>query len=95
MRLLTGFACLLIAFAAHAERRVVITTTEAAHLQNTFDNSANQNKAIAWRGLGYTYVELGELEKAQQAYEESLRLEPGNSIATDELEYIRKRRDSK
>lgn len=67
----------------------------AIELQTTFDNSANQNKAIAWRGLGYTYVELGDLDKAQQAYEESLKLDPGNAIATDELEYIRKHRGNK
>jgi tetratricopeptide (TPR) repeat protein len=76
-------------------REALVAYQHAIELQNTFDNAANQDKAIAWRGLGYTYVELGELDKAQHAYEESLRIDPGNAIATDELEYIRKQRGSK
>lgn len=63
---------------------------KAIELQNRFDNATNQSKALAWRGLGYTYVELGDLDKARSAYEESLKLEPGNALANEELEYIRK-----
>lgn len=64
----------------------------AIELQREFDSAMNRNKAIAWRGLGYTYVELGDFDNAQAAYEHSLELEPGNSLALQELEYIRTRR---
>lgn len=41
------------------------------------------------RKRGFSLVELGRLEEAKAAYEESLRTEPDNATALGELEYIR------
>lgn len=50
-------------------------------------------KAIALRGLGFTLVELGDLQAAEKAYRDSLVVEPGNALAKRELEYIRRQRE--
>ena len=49
-------------------------------------------EAIALRGLGYTHVELGDLDAAEQAYQASLKAEPDNALALRELDYIHKQR---
>lgn len=41
------------------------------------------------RKRGFSLVELGRLDEAQAAYEESLKSEPDNATALGELEYIR------
>lgn len=41
------------------------------------------------RKRGFSLVELGRLDEAQAAYEESLKTEPDNATAQRELEYIR------
>lgn len=41
------------------------------------------------RKRGFSLVELGRLDEAQAAYEESLKTEPDNASALGELEYIR------
>lgn len=41
------------------------------------------------RKRGFSLVELGRLDEAQAAYEESLKTEPDNAAALGELEYIR------
>ena len=51
-------------------------------------------KALVLRGLGYTYIELRDLDHAEALYRQSLEIEPGNSTAERELEYIRKQRGS-
>jgi len=45
-------------------------------------------KAAALRGLGFVYIEIGDLKKARSLYEDSLRIDPNNSTALQELEYI-------
>lgn len=55
----------------------------AAH--DTLDDKA---KAALQRKRGYILVELQRLDEARAAYEESLRLEPGNAVAMGELDYI-------
>lgn len=52
-------------------------------------------KALVLRGLGYTHIELGDLDQAQTAYEQSLQAEPGNTLAMKELDYIAKQRAKK
>ena len=49
-------------------------------------------EALALRGTGYALIELGELDAAQTAYEESFALEPGNKVAENEMTYIRQQR---
>jgi hypothetical protein len=44
--------------------------------------------AAAWRRRGFILFELGALEAARGAYEKSLQLEPGNSLALSELGLI-------
>ena len=44
--------------------------------------------ALAWRRRGYVLYELGALEAARTAYENSLTLEPGSQVARDELRSI-------
>jgi tetratricopeptide (TPR) repeat protein len=41
------------------------------------------------RRRGFVLVEMGRLDEAQKAYEESLKLEPDNATAKGELTYIR------
>ncbi len=43
----------------------------------------------ALRGLGFTRIELKDLPGARQAFQESLRVEPKNRLALNELRYIR------
>lgn len=51
--------------------------------------------ALALRGIGYSQVELGDLEAAEQSYRESLEVEPDNDLAKRELDYIRQQREKK
>lgn len=48
----------------------------------------DRDKARSQRGRGFALVELGQLNDAAGAYQESLKLEPGNAIAQRELAYI-------
>lgn len=59
----------------------------AIKLADQFESSKNL-KPIALRGLGFALTELGDLDGAQKAYEESLLLEPENANALGELKYI-------
>lgn len=52
-------------------------------------------RALAMRGIGYSQVELGDLEAAEQSYRESLEVEPDNDLAKRELDYIRQQREKK
>ena len=45
-------------------------------------------RAIMYRGRGFDLTELNRLDEAKAAYEESLKLDPGNSVALHELAYI-------
>lgn len=46
------------------------------------------DQARTFRCRGFALTELNRLDEAQQSYEESLKLEPGNPVATRELAYI-------
>ena len=45
-------------------------------------------KAVMHRGRGFALVELGKLDEGETAYKESLKFEPGNARAQNELQYI-------
>jgi len=49
-------------------------------------------RPLVLRGLGYTYIELQDLDRAEALYRQSLEIEPGNTTAERELEYIRRQR---
>lgn len=46
----------------------------------------------AWRGQGYCLVEQGRLDEAEALYRKCLELDPADSKAKGELEYIRQKR---
>jgi len=48
----------------------------------------NRVKAHFYRGRGYALTELNQLDDAEDAYKQSLNLEPGNKTAEGELKYI-------
>lgn len=56
------------------------------------DQTNRATRALALRGIGYSQVELGDLEAAEQAYQQSLQIDPDSRIAKDELEYISQQR---
>jgi tetratricopeptide (TPR) repeat protein len=43
---------------------------------------------MALRGVGFILIELNRLDEAEQALHDSLKLEPGNKVALNELAYI-------
>jgi tetratricopeptide (TPR) repeat protein len=47
-----------------------------------------RDHALMLRNRGYALTELKRLDEAQQAYEQSLTFEPGNTLAQNELTYI-------
>ncbi len=51
--------------------------------------------ALVLRGMGYSQIELGDLDGAEQTYRKSLEVEPGNALAQRELEYISEQRKKK
>jgi tetratricopeptide (TPR) repeat protein len=59
-------------------------------LSERFASSRHQ-MAVALRGIGWTLVELGDLEGARKSYERSLEIDPQSKVAKAELEFIRKR----
>lgn len=46
------------------------------------------DRARLLRNRGYALTELKRLDEAQAAYEDSLKLDPGNKLATNELTYL-------
>jgi tetratricopeptide (TPR) repeat protein len=51
-------------------------------------NLAPEDHARLLRNLGNALTELKRLDEAEQAYRDSLKLEPGNALALNELRYI-------
>lgn len=47
-----------------------------------------RNVAVARRGRGFVLIEMGDLDAAEVAFRESLEIEPNNSVALNELQYI-------
>jgi len=66
----------------------------ALAIAEKYPGSAEQ-KAIALRGIGFDLTELGDLDGAQKAYEDSLTIEPANELAKNELAYIAQLRAQK
>lgn len=51
-------------------------------------SQTDQDKARSLRSRGFALVELGKLDDAEEAYRNSLRLEPDNALAREEMGYI-------
>jgi tetratricopeptide (TPR) repeat protein len=52
------------------------------------DDLDDAMRAHVLRGRGYALTELNRLDEAEQAYNDSLKYEPGNARARSELRYI-------
>jgi tetratricopeptide (TPR) repeat protein len=52
-------------------------------------------RALLYRGRGFALTESGRLDDAEASYWESLKLEPGNTHAINELQYIGRLRAGK
>lgn len=50
-------------------------------------------KARALRSRGVSLIDLGKLDEAEQAFNESLKIAPSNKLALNELAYIRRLRE--
>ncbi|MDE2134201.1 MAG: tetratricopeptide repeat protein [Alphaproteobacteria bacterium] len=48
----------------------------------------DRDRARLYRGRGFALTELGRLDEAEQAYRDSLKLDPDSKIAEGELDYI-------
>ena len=76
----------------HRSSEALADYQHALELVERYPSNA-PNKAIALRGIGYTQVELGNLDAGERAYRDSLVVEPDNALAKRELEYIRRQRE--
>lgn len=65
---------------------------EVLALADRFPN-ATYIKPLALRGQGWVLTEMGDLDGAQHSYEASLKIDPDNALAKNELEYIAKLRE--
>ena len=52
------------------------------------EGASDKMRALLYRGRGFALTELGRLDEAEAAYDQSLTLEPGNPRALHELQYI-------
>jgi tetratricopeptide (TPR) repeat protein len=66
----------------------------AQGIAETF-NSQRQYRPVVLRGIGFSLIELGDLDKAEKLFEDSLKLDPNNKVAINELDYIRSKRKNK
>jgi Flp pilus assembly protein TadD len=55
----------------------------------------SQEISRARRGLGYVYVELGQLDKAEKVYRQCLEINPNDERAKNELEFVLEQQKSK
>jgi tetratricopeptide (TPR) repeat protein len=53
------------------------------------DDSKAEDLGKARRGLGYVFVELGQLDEAEKKYQQCLATDPKDTKAAQELEYVR------
>lgn len=67
---------------------------EALAVAEKYDSSAYM-KPLILRGIGFSLIELDRLDEAEQAFNQSLQLEPGNELAQNELRYIEQLRFAK
>jgi Flp pilus assembly protein TadD len=52
-------------------------------------------QAASLRGIGFALIDLKRLDEAEQAFQKSLEIEPGNKVALNELGYIQDLRGAK
>ena len=54
----------------------------------SLDETRRYARHLVLRGIGFALTELGRLQEAREAYEASLRIEPDNALAKNELAYL-------
>lgn len=57
-------------------------------LSETSAHIHQRHLAMAKRGRGFVLIELGDLDQAEVAFKASLKLDPENQVAVNELQYI-------
>jgi tetratricopeptide (TPR) repeat protein len=87
---------------AHNERGYILAQTsksqeamkayEAAREASQRTGGSRSEEAAALRGIGVTWVDLGDLDKAEAALRESIAIEPASAVAQQELTFIRELR---
>ena len=80
-----------LGFIAHREKKYDAALnyySEALELAHKF-KSQQQWEAPALRGLGSTLIDLDKLSKAEECFNQSLKIDPNNKIAISELTYIK------
>lgn len=67
---------------------------KAEEAANSFSSPENKQDDLghARRGQGYVFVEMGQLDKAEERYRECLKANPKDDKAAAELGYIRELR---
>jgi tetratricopeptide (TPR) repeat protein len=56
------------------------------------DSTKTSDLTRAWRGQGYCLVENGQLDEAEKLYRKCLELDPSDTKAKGEIEYIKRKR---
>lgn len=59
-----------------------------AHITEISAYVSAHDLAIALRGRGFVLIEMGDLDNAELAFQSSLKIEPDNEVALNELSYI-------
>ena len=60
-----------------------------SHALSTRYQSQRLHQAAALRGMGFALIELQRFDEAESVFHESLKIEPSNRVALNELAYIR------
>jgi tetratricopeptide (TPR) repeat protein len=72
-----------------------LTAYKRALSLSTRYHSQSQYQAAALRGIGFSLIELQRLDEAETTFQDSLKIEPNNEGAVNELAYIRSLRDKR
>jgi tetratricopeptide (TPR) repeat protein len=74
-------------------REALESYRRALTLARQFESSKVE-EPLALRGIGFSLIELGNLDEAESAFRESLEIDPGSEVALNELRYIEHLRNS-
>lgn len=75
---------------AQGKPQQALETYEKAYALGKAHHAVNFELAAALRGKGSALIDLGRLDEAEDSFNKSLQIDPGNPVAMNELEYIKK-----
>lgn len=75
------------------QKRFADVVVLADGVLNSGETLEDKEHARLLRVRGYALVELNRLDEAETSYRDSLRFDPGNPTAPEELEYLRQLRE--